>query len=556
MRAGVKATTTPMLRHLLVVGVLAVAAALRINCGGPPLNGGVVQGDSKKWSWSNGGVSFYSLPGSAGKGVPFSHAYARGKDLVYRFQVAAAATVTVKARFAEIYKPGFRKGFRLFRVWINGQPMKVNGQAVLDVFAAKGGWNSLVLTRANFKPANGIVTVHVRSVVENAMISGVDIYASTGPVQAVSPSVSVYLPYVNPPIGSPPKGNGGNTGNNGGGNTKPPAPSSGGKPKLVGSGSWRFVVNGPGSGVPAKRHEACAVLAKGKVYLIGGRGVKPVSVFDPKSKKWTNKKPTPMELNHMQCVAYGARIFVVGAWTGKFPFESAVPVTYVYNVDTDKWSTTAGLPPNRRRGGGATVIRGSKIFTASGNAGGHGKHARSVEYFDSYDIATGGPWIPLPNVPNPRDHVGGAIAANKFCLIGGRNGGVANFWGTPVAIVNCYNFNTKVWETGPNLPAARAGAATGALCDNDHIMVAGGEGRKPGTNFGGKAYARVDLYSVKSKVFRAPSFLKRGRHGSGLAITGCNCGNIYLPSGSGGLGGGPELNSMEVWSPDGVARNC
>jgi len=85
-------------------------------------------------------------------------------------------------------------------------------------------------------------------------------------------------------------------------------------------------------------------------------------------------------------------------------------------------------------------------------------------------------------------------------------------------------------------------------------MVAGGEGRRAGTTSGGSAFARVDLYNPNTDSFGPVQWMKRARHGTGLCVARCKCGNIYIPSGSGGLGGSPELASVEVFTPDGRVR--
>jgi len=86
-------------------------------------------------------------------------------------------------------------------------------------------------------------------------------------------------------------------------------------------------------------------------------------------------------------------------------------------------------------------------------------------------------------------------------------------------------------------------------------MIAGGEGKTP-ENQAGQAYDRVDYYVDETNSFGEPSHMTSRRHGSGLAITPCSCGSIFVPSGSAGLGGGPEVSTTDIWSPDGIDRSC
>jgi len=57
------------------------------------------------------------------------------------------------------------------------------------------------------------------------------------------------------------------------------------------------------------------------LYLIGGRRINPVDVYDPATNIWTQKGPTPIELHHFQAVVYGDAIYIMGAMTGGWPNE-------------------------------------------------------------------------------------------------------------------------------------------------------------------------------------------------------------------------------------------
>jgi len=501
---------------------------LSVNCGGASLPG--LKADSAAF---NGGTP----RGKSGVGAWAIHTHSYGPSLEYRFRVRANKQCNVVLKFAETYAPNAKVGGRVMSVSIGGEVIRDK----LDVYVAAGKKlrSAVTVSRKFIAPGSGIVKVVVRRVSgdSNAMISRIDIWGSDGQASA-GYGAAIPGPHISPASTNPPS-----------------TPSF---PKLTEAS--KFTLLAP-KGSPTARHEACAVLTLGKMYLIGGRGFRPVDVYDLRTNAWVKKrvpsvwvngKKKFLEMNHFQCVAIGAKIYAVGAWYGSFPYEKPHTVTFVYNTYTDNWSTMPGLGA-RNRGGGATVVYGNKIFTAGGNVGGHGQHATSVPWFDRLDVNTG-KWTKLPNMPQGRDHTGGAVVGNQFCVIGGRNGGVANFWGTPITSINCYNFQKGTWATMKSyLPEGRAGAATGATCDG-HIMVAGGEGRKAGTFQGGKAYNRVDIYNPRTDSFVKVLFMKQGRHGSGLCVADCKCGNIYIPSGSGGLGGGPELTSVEVFSPDGKVR--
>lgn len=322
----------------------------------------------------------------------------------------------------------------------------------------------------------------------------------------------------------------------------------------AGEGAWNTLVSGT---TPTARHEGCAVLVNGAVYMIGGRNTRPVNRLDIATNVWTQRagyEPggTYMQLHHMQCVAIGNIIYMPGAWTGGFPFESNVPNLIAYDTENDVWLEKKGLSAARNRGSGAVAVHNGKIYLAMGNRGGHGGHATTLGWFDVYDPATDS-WSALPNAPDARDHVTGGIVQGKFCIAGGRDGGHADFWENPVTRINCWDFASSMWEQKAHMPHGRAGTAAGGTCDG-LLMIAGGEGipiQQPG-----RAFDRVDLYDVTTDSFRKPIFLNRARHGSGLGISDCSCGNIYLPSGSGNIAGSPELTTTEVWAKDGALKSC
>lgn len=291
-------------------------------------------------------------------------------------------------------------------------------------------------------------------------------------------------------------------------------------------------------------------MVRGLVVLLGGRGQnKPVSIYNPKTATWTNKAGpgNGIEIHHMQCVGTpSGKIFIPTSWKDGFPFEKNNDKVFVYDVVKNKWSTRKGLPAPRRRGGAAAVLRNGIIYIVGGNRGGHGSHATTYGWMDAYNIAKNKWTTRLPTMPDGRDHTGGAMVKGLLCVAGGRDGGVSGFFNANKKSTWCYNFGSKKWNRKANFPSPRAGANTGAICGG-RMMIAGGEGS-------GDAYSRVDVFNGSSWK-KGPS-LREKRHGSGLAVAKCTCGQIFIPSGSGSQGGSPELFSTERFVPAGKPVKC
>jgi N-acetylneuraminic acid mutarotase/uncharacterized protein YodC (DUF2158 family) len=294
---------------------------------------------------------------------------------------------------------------------------------------------------------------------------------------------------------------------------------------------------------PEKRHENAFVELNGKLYLLGGRGTKPVNVFDPLTKTWTTAAPVPngKELHHFQAVALNNKIYIINAFTGAYPSETPVPDIYIYDATTNTWTVKANaIPVSRRRGSGATAVYNNKIYIAGGITNGHNNGA--VNWTDVYDPVTN-VWTTLANAPHARDHVQGAIINGKLYLAGGRrtNASAGVIFTDTEATVDVYDIATNVWTTLPstaNLPVLRAGAAT--LHFNGKLVVIGGESAQS------TAHNQVHELDPSLNTWKSLPSLVTGRHGTQAAI---HNGSIYIAAGSSQQGGSAstELNSIESY---------
>ena len=113
--------------------------------------------------------------------------------------------------------------------------------------------------------------------------------------------------------------------------------------------AWQRVTSADGS-TASKRHEAGAVAVDGRIYLLGGRGTRPLEVYDPATRRWRDLGPLPGgELHHFQPVAIGARIYLVGAMRCCYPAEPIERTVHVYDTGSGLWSTAGSMPAARAR---------------------------------------------------------------------------------------------------------------------------------------------------------------------------------------------------------------
>lgn len=301
-------------------------------------------------------------------------------------------------------------------------------------------------------------------------------------------------------------------------------------------GTWSEVEAADGTS-PVERHEAAFVGLGDAFYLLGGRGMKPTSIYNTKTKQWTQGAVPPLEIHHFQPVVYKGEIYVVGAMTGPYPGETPVPDIYIYNPEKDQWRKGPGIPENRRRGGAGAALYKDKIYLSCGIKDGHrGDHKTWLDVFDLKK----GQWEVLPDAPRPRDHFHSVIVEDKLYNLGGRTTIAAdNPFKNTMTEVDVFDLKTKKWKTLPEgLPTPRAGNFTLVL--GDEILVLGGE-----SFFQEPAHSEVEVLNVATHSWHQLPSLPQGRHGTGAVFFD---GKIYTASGSGNRGGGPELSDLWVFS--------
>lgn len=293
---------------------------------------------------------------------------------------------------------------------------------------------------------------------------------------------------------------------------------------------------GQSSGQPTARHESAAASVDGKLYLIGGRGDRPLDILDLASGEWRTGSRPPVEINHMQAVVFDGRIYVIGAFSGPFPQERIVPHILIYDPAADRWTQGPGLPADRHRGGAGVVVHDGYIYLIAGNRLGH--NSGFVPWLDRFDPRTGA-WTALADAPRARDHFHAVVLDGKIYAAAGRRSSADQ--GQPLALtiaeMDIYDIAAACWTTAKApLPTPRAGVSVVTVAGL--VVVMGGEsGRQT------PAHAEVEAYDPATGAWTTLTALPVGRHGMQAVKVGDR---VHLLAGSGNRGGGPELNDHWV----------
>jgi hypothetical protein len=291
--------------------------------------------------------------------------------------------------------------------------------------------------------------------------------------------------------------------------------------------SWQPVTTTDGSSLTA-RHEAAGVVHEDNLYLMGGRGNRPVERYSVTTEQWENLGLAPFEMHHMQPVVKDGRIYVFGALSRGYPREEIVNDIYTFDMQEETWDVAGSLPTHRARGGAAAVAYEGKFYLLGGNVAGHDGGA--VCWFDEYNPRTD-EWRELPDAPNARDHFSAVMVGDQLIAAAGRQTAQPNPAAAPVLATDIYEFTNGQWHSGAPIPTPRAGVVSVAY--DGHVIVAGGE-----INTSSDALNVVEAYDVDADTWQALPSMTSGRHGSGGGIVGSH---FYVLSGVPTIGGQSEL---------------
>lgn len=298
---------------------------------------------------------------------------------------------------------------------------------------------------------------------------------------------------------------------------------------------WRMVHT---EGAPQARHEAAVVELDGKLYLLGGRGEKPMDMYDPATNVWTTAAQPPIEIHHFQPIVFESKIWVLGALTGKYPHETPVPHALLYDPAADAWSQGPAIPMNRRRGAAGVSVYNGKIYLTGGIVDGHWEGTQP--WLDELEPVSGR-WRQLPDMPHARDHFQTVVLDGKLYAAAGRRSSAKTkeTFTLTIAKVDVFDFETGDWSSlAQDLPTQRAGNF--AVAYHGRMLVLGGESPQK------LAHSQVEAYDPSAGAWETWSPLTIGRHGTGVAVLD---GKLWVAAGSANRGGGPELNSLEVYEP-------
>lgn len=217
--------------------------------------------------------------------------------------------------------------------------------------------------------------------------------------------------------------------------------------------------------MPTPRMGAGAAVVDGRIFVIGGTNLASflgtVEEYDSAKDTWATRASMPTARAMLAIVAVGGKIYALGGRSDK-----VLSVVEAYDVRTDRWTAVAPLP--QPRWGLMAAEAAGKIF-AIGGITGTGAARQSVSSVDVFDNATNA-WTPGKQVPTSLQSAAIATHGGQIILAGGRAG--AGNTGRATSVVHLYRPDASAWTVAPSLIEARTGAA--AVVVGSKLVVVGG----------------------------------------------------------------------------------
>ena len=256
--------------------------------------------------------------------------------------------------------------------------------------------------------------------------------------------------------------------------------------------------------MPTARGGFGVAVVNGKIYAIGGYNLDSGYLstneeYDPATDTWTTKEPMPTPRTDLAIAVYQNKIYVIGG-------HRLVPSGYevfgtneVYDPLTDTWETKTSMPTNRSMLR-ANVVDGKIYLIGGGYPTYLGIGRRDTN--EVYDPLTDS-WTTKTPMPTAEFLYASAVVDNKIYVMSYNN------------LTQIYDPETDTWVFGKPMPTAvsnaAAGATTGVVAPK-RIYVIGG-----GTRFS-LSTGLVQVYNPEGDVWDTGTSMPTPRSGLCIAV--------------------------------------
>jgi len=288
-------------------------------------------------------------------------------------------------------------------------------------------------------------------------------------------------------------------------------------------GHWRFEPPAPRAPV-----EGSAIAIGPVIYATNGErpgNLHTILAYDTRTREWSQPTSSPIGLNHTQAATYDGKLYLAGGYLDGY---EATDQFWEYDPMADRWHEL--LPMGKARGAAAAAVIGDKLYVAGGAPQTfYGTNSEGTPYgtLEIYDFKTR-EWATGPEMPVPRHHTVGVALGGRFYVAGGRSGLLdLNNDKPPVAAFDRYDPASGRWERLPRMPFGVG--YEGITAADSKVVTVGGEDQAGWEEGGGWADASAWAFDPETNRWGRLPDLHIERRGFGAATAG---GRIYALMGS------------------------
>ena len=226
--------------------------------------------------------------------------------------------------------------------------------------------------------------------------------------------------------------------------------------------------------LPTGRLNHCLVAAgSDSLYVVGGYNYPPPIYFNTAlhfnatENAWASGPNMTTTRDSFGCGVVGSMLMAVGGESGDYPFTTNSVERLDLNEPGGQWARMASLQQARQ--GHSVATLGSTIFTAGG-LDPSGNILASVEAFDSAPASAEPAWQVLAPMQAPRLYFGLAAGNHSLYAIGGMQPGLDQ---DPLASVEGLDLSTGRWRPLAPLPEPRERMSVAVAADGT-VYVMGG----------------------------------------------------------------------------------
>ncbi|KAF2672701.1 galactose oxidase [Microthyrium microscopicum] len=318
-------------------------------------------------------------------------------------------------------------------------------------------------------------------------------------------------------------------------------------PALTNAASYCWKTLAP---LPQARQEHATAAIGPDVYAVSGLFANnitdSVAVYHTTTNTWSSAPPLPEAMHHANVATVAGKLYVLGGISHSTGWTSTGK-SYRFDPATQKWEALADMPD--ARGAGVVGVIDNVVYIAGGLSTKNpvdpkmhsGREMQPMVKLTAYHTDTN-TWTIYPDLdlPEGRDHAGGAIIDGVFYVVAGRRASPDNNRNTVLA----WDLKDRSagWVERAAMPTTRGGVAGGVV--GKKIYIFGGEGNaKVQTG----VFPDVDVYDAPSNKWSSEAAMKSPRHGLGAAAVVGE--TLYLVGGGKTMGIADPVTTNESYGP-------